>query len=157
SDFSCGENTAWLGNGVSFHELNMAGAPNDVGLSIVSFTSAGGDALKLIVTRDGLRGVRLSDNVVFAGNNPHRPVIRLRKAPSSPKQERPIYYRLKIVQYGKTDFWVEPAGAMSPIYSFTYQQEGAKDQKEAPLCGPTTDPDWGALQGWATIFTGDRY
>lgn len=165
-EFGCGSNSAWLGEGIVFHELDMAGAFNDVNLKIVagqSFDGQGwpqslGNPITLEVVGDQLCE-RTAGGEIIPIFSPHydNASMLLQHTVNSVT----TYYRLRFAQVNYTNFWDMPAYEPKvPVYDIRFQQVTSPSQiptKNDQLCSPNVSDEWGSIKGEALLFTGDRY
>src|SRR5690349_20899939 len=92
----CGSNSPEMGNGISFHELDLNGAANDVGVTIGSFGFPSQPAMTLMVDGHHLRGRRPNNTIAHWGALVGAE-LRLHHASGD--------YLLHIAEVNETAFW----------------------------------------------------
>jgi ADYC domain len=157
--WGCASNAATMA-----HELDASSQhANDVGLTFVSFIAPGpgGDALRVDVVGDELRGVRLRDQTILTGD-------ALLGAVMTVKDQQGARSQIRLDAEGVTDYWPVPTPGKTKTYVFQYREEHASDWRN--LCSDpippkgedppawTHEPDWAWVgRPIAVVFSGDRY
>jgi hypothetical protein len=166
-EWGCGSNSAWLGENITFHELDANGSENDHHLAFVTseFRDASWNTMSLMVYRDRLEGTHSDGSPVVDAGLVNASMLLKRDLGGGAF----AYYRLRIAGMSTTYFWdAQPSMSPGPVpppsvpyYNFRYSQVAEPSdppdvKNEAPLCSPASDA-WGSVSGNALIFRGDRY
>jgi hypothetical protein len=174
-EWGCGANSAWLGENITFHELDALGTYNDANVAFVpgefrdgsNGPEALGNPIALTVDRDNLEGISGDGTIVSGGSPGLTNASMLLKRKNSDGVIS--YYRLRIAGVGQTYFWdAQPSMNPGPVpppsvnfYDIRYSQVASPtappDPKvELPLCSATSE-GWGPVSGNVIFFRGDRY
>jgi hypothetical protein len=151
-----------------FHELDANHSPNTAGVAFIDFRDSHDAVLTLNVAGDRLQGIRGStvlEGALLIGaylrvsvsptTSPTSATGLVSSPPPPAAATQPIYH-LTIVDFAYTGFWTGSATPGVPVYFFNYSPEGDPN-KVTRLCQPTTEDGFGALDGQALMFRGDRY
>lgn len=156
----CGLNGAWLGENISFRDLDLSGRANRGGWKIESFETEDGTNLKIDVKDDELIGVLREKRLLR--KDLREAVITLSRNP----REK---YQLTIKDVRPTKFWTEPCAREESgcsdesdtvqLYTIEYRRAGSALPKKRNICSPVmgTDPTVREIDGTVVIFRGDQY
>src|SRR4051812_14629085 len=152
-EWGCGANSATVGDGLIFDELDSSGvSPNRGGLTIVGAKLASGLSVKVRVYRHWLYAIDASgatywdtalDNMIIQLKHPTYGIYEALIANASPNS--PLY------------FWAGAADKV-PYYDIRTRRLGElKFAQYACKSELTSDPGWTSDVHRAVIFQGDRY
>lgn len=150
--WGCGTNSATVGDGLLFDELDSAGSRNAYGLYIVGTTAPDGRAAHLSVERHAIV-VTTFDGSRFDGPLLVGTVIHLR---------HDVYgdYELLIAEVlpNTLKFWAGAADDV-PAYQFLARKDKETQftQYACKYDVLTTDPTWSGVEHSAVVFQWDRY
>lgn len=151
--WGCGTNSATLGDGLLFDELDSSGRENRTGLRIVSAYLASGAPVKVRVSRHALVAVG-ADGTVHSDYALVGATIVLKHA------VRGIYeLRITAVHLQHLMFWSGPEEFV-PFYEIKARHDGSPTQKFEYVCKQdllTTEPWWAQVAHSALVFQGDYY
>lgn len=151
--WGCGTNSATVGDGILFDELDSAGIiPNASGVVIVGSQLADGTPVHVVVRRHQIIAQSLDGTTEYSHGNLYHLVITL-KGPQH-------YYELRIEDVEEQDltFWEGPADFV-PYYVFRARIDFAGDFKQY-ICQKDTlsdDPRWTGREHLALAFEWDHY
>jgi len=157
--WNCGTNSATMGDGLFFHELDLSGwEPNDARMKYVGISIPGVKSpLRLRVDRDRLIVFDEYTGGIYEGWQLVGAVLTLR----TDEQE----FLVRIASVGEIEFWVAPDRPV-PTYTFEFAPTaggGIPSKDYQRMCGQVPplddrDPDWGTIdRTLAIVFQGDRY
>lgn len=150
--WGCGTNSATVGDGIVFDELDAAGTPNRNGVRIVSAKAADGRAVSLRVKRHELYAVALDGSHVYQGVELANLILRM--------DHPDLRFELQIskVQMNTIAFW---RGLPEPVPAYEIRARLPHETKFAHLICKNDilaeDPRWTAMPHSALVFEGDRY
>jgi len=152
--WGCGTNSATLGDGLVFDEIDSTGMDaNRGGLRLVGAKSPSGDPIWLHAEGQNLVGTLLSDpSVRYEMDQLVGTVFTL-------NHEVKGDYEVMITAVNENDlhFWAEPKKAV-PFYEMKSRKAGiGKFDDFACKAKLKTDPDWSAAAHSAIVFNGDKY
>jgi hypothetical protein len=154
-DWSTGTNSATVGDGLLFDEVNTSG-PNPSGLRIDHARLGTGTAVRFFVLRHTLKAQELLTGREYSGADLLDATIKLRHDASGRE------YELKItgVNTKALQFWAGPAEDV-PFYELKARRTDTTGEKPFEyICKKdllTADPDWIRLAHSALVFQGDVY
>lgn len=154
-DWSTGTNSATVGDGLLFDEVNIAG-PNRSGLKIQRSMLEDGTPLQFYVERHNLKAIDPSGNI-YSDIQLRGATIQLRY------DERGAEYELKITNVvGKgLQFWAGPPEDVPYYEIMARRTDGPQIDQFEYICQSnfvTSDPTWAAnVEHAALVFQGDVY
>jgi hypothetical protein len=155
--WGCGGNSADLGDGIIFHELDPNGAPNSGGVRIEQVLAPDGRVATVRVVRDHLHV--LAGTTLFEGANLVGTKIMLARTVGTLTTRFELLVEQVPDANGEFQFWVGDPDPV-PSYIFMYRKKG--ENTYAHICkgiGLEGDPMWGTGDAVrrALVFQGDRY
>jgi len=175
-DWGCGVNDATVDGNLFFHELNLCGAQNSAGLTLIDVLGPGTvngtrAHYKLMVNGDSLVAEPVNQKgAMLAGKRLIGTTIVLQPSAAA-FEHKPAPINIEITAVGSTAYWVPPSSPV-PTYVFSWRAPHATKQlcgrpspRPGPVPGPPEPPllppDWiervGTDLTLALAFAGDRY
>jgi hypothetical protein len=152
--WGCGTNSATVGDGLLFDELDPSGVqPNIGGLYVVGARTVGGTAVRIRVDRDRMSAIALDGSRAFTGQELVGTIITLKHPING------MYEVLIAAVHDQTlQFW---AGAhlFVPFYELMTRRLGEAKFVEYACKYDVlaADPAWTGVEHSALVFQGDHY
>lgn len=152
--WGCGENSATVGDGLIFDELDRTGnAPNRGGLQIIDAVAADTTPVRLDIDRQWLRAVALDGSRVYEGADLVGMIVTLWHPVKGKYEVRVSAYKPQTLTY-----WAGWGEAV-PVYELQTRKKGSGKKFVDYACRAelTTDPLWMSAPHYAIIYAGDRF
>jgi hypothetical protein len=154
-DWGCGTNSATVGDGLIFDEIDSSGAmPNSAGLKIVGATAGDGTPVHVYVKRQELRARSLVDGHEYIGVDLVGTIVQLTSSTG-------VVYEVKVtgVQQ-KALLFFDGAPEWVPFYELKTRKPAETQKWDDYACKYDvidSDPHWTGLEHKALVFQWDRY
>lgn len=151
--WGCGANSATVGDGLIFDELDSSGATaNSAGLKIIGATAADGSAVSVYVKRDELRARRLDGTREYRSIDLRNLVIRLQN-----QKDGTIYDVLVADVHEKAIAYWEGAHEWVPFYDLMTRRDDVGQWTDLACRNEVIEPYWTGVEHAALVFQGDHY
>jgi hypothetical protein len=151
--WGCGANSATVGDGLIFDELDSSGAiPNASGLKIIGVTAPDGRAARVYVKRHELQEVALDGSRGYSGVGLVGTIVRLQS------QTTGVIYEVLVSQVKQKTitFW-EGAAEWVPFYELMTRKLGATKWTDYACKNEVIDTRFTGVEHSALVFQWDRY